>query len=203
MICVSISNLSQLAPVVQSGPELIELRLDLIRSEPAALFNKIPKHIRTVVTCRPDSYSESERIQLLTSAIQLGATFVDLELESTDNFIEPVMKTAAVHSCQVIFSHHDFEATPGLTILKQKVDQCYERGGVIAKIATQVQTRQDLSNLLSLYEMPGKKVILGMGELGRITRVTAPYLGAEFTYASPEISQETAPGQLSATKCHL
>jgi 3-dehydroquinate dehydratase-1 len=78
------------------------------------------------------------------------------------------------------------------------MDQCYERGGAVAKIATRVQGRQDLLNLLSLYEMPGRKVVLGMGTLGRITRVVGPYLGAEFTFASPGTSDETAPGQLSA-----
>ena len=45
--------------------------------------------------------------------------------------------------------------------------------------------------------MPGKKVILGMGSRGRITRLLGPYLGAEFTFASTGRNEETAPGQLS------
>ncbi len=40
-------------------------------------------------------------------------------------------------------------------------------------------------------------VIIGMGEKGVITRVAAPMLGAEFTFASAETGKETAPGQIS------
>jgi len=43
-------------------------------------------------------------------------------------------------------------------------------------------------------------VVIGMGEKGRITRVMAPFLGAEFTFASPESGGETAPGQLSVNQ---
>ena len=48
-----------------------------------------------------------------------------------------------------------------------------------------------------MYDLPGKKVVIGMGEMGRITRIMAPYLGAEFTFASPTHGGETAPGQLN------
>jgi len=34
--------------------------------------------------------------------------------------------------------------------------------------------------------------------MGRITRVLAPYLGSEFTFAAPSFGEETAPGQLAA-----
>ena len=74
---------------------------------------------------------------------------------------------------------------------------CYEKGGTIAKIATQVNGPEDIRNLLSLYHLPGRKVILGMGPQGRITRVMGPYLGAEFTFASTGQGGETAPGQLT------
>ena len=47
---------------------------------------------------------------------------------------------------------------------------CYEKGADIAKIATRVNASEDIRNLMSLYDLPGKKVILGMGDLGRITR---------------------------------
>ena len=40
-------------------------------------------------------------------------------------------------------------------------------------------------------------VVIGMGREGLITRVAAPFLGAEFTFASPGKGKETAPGQLS------
>ena len=200
MICVSISNSDQIAPAIESGAELIELRLDLLGREPADLYPGMPQGLGTVVTCRPGTYGEGERSRLLTESVQLGATYVDLELETSESHTEPIIKVAAEHGCNVIFSHHDFEATPGPDQLRTILAQCYSRGGTVAKIATQVLSRQDLLNLISLYDLPGRKVILGMGTMGRVTRIVAPYLGAEFTFASPETGNETAPGQLSTAQ---
>jgi 3-dehydroquinate dehydratase type I len=196
MICVSISDPAQITPTIQAGAELIELRLDLLQTLPGRLFPKIPEGTGTVVTCRPGVYSETERIGLMSEAVEMGATYVDIELEASQAYAEAVMKVAAGHRCTVIFSHHDFKGTPGRDDLRRKLEHCYERGGVVAKIATQVNNMQEIMDLLSLYELPGRKVVLGMGSQGRITRVIGPYLGGEFTFASPEPGNETAPGQL-------
>jgi 3-dehydroquinate dehydratase-1 len=198
MICISISDISQLDPVIKGGAELIELRLDLISARPKELYAGVPAEVKTVVTCREGEYSEQERIKILNEAIKLGASYVDLELESIVSFSDQIMKVAEKHGCQVIFSHHDFKATPGEHELKKLLEACYNRGGAVAKIATLVQSVEDVYKLLSLYGHPGRKVVLGMGHAGRITRVAAPLLGSEFTFASPSEGEITAPGQMSA-----
>ncbi len=200
MICISISDFSQLLPVIEGGAQLIELRLDLIRIRPSVLFPKIPAGIKTLVTCREGEYSGLERISLLCEAIELGATYMDLELESAEAFAAGILPVAEKHGCEVIFSHHDFQGTPDEDELRSKIEACYKRGGVIAKIATHVESQLDVIKLLSLYQLPGRKVVLGMGDAGRITRVAAPLLGSEFTFASPGEGDETAPGQLSASQ---
>ena len=43
-------------------------------------------------------------------------------------------------------------------------------------------------------------VVLGMGEMGKITRIMAPFLGAEFTFAAMDEGKETAPGQIPYLK---
>jgi 3-dehydroquinate dehydratase-1 len=198
MICISISEVSQLDPVFKGGAELIELRLDLIRKRPKELYARVPAEVKTVVTCREGDYSEQERIKILNEAIELGATYVDLELESTVSYSDQIMKVAEQHACEVILSHHDFKATPEADDLKGLLQACFDRGGALAKIATLVQSEEDVLKLLSLYGHPGRKVILGMGKAGRITRVAAPLLGSEFTFASPSEGEKTAPGQMSA-----
>jgi 3-dehydroquinate dehydratase-1 len=198
MICVSISHIDQLTPVIESGAELIELRFDLLGTLPGELYPNIPVDVKTIATCRPGSHSEMERIRLLTSAIELGAAYVDLELESEESFVKPVLQVANDQQCHVIFSYHNFEATPGRVELRSKFKHCYNRGGALAKIATQVCSTEDILTLNSLYDLPGRKVILGMGDLGRITLITGPYLGSEFTFASPGSGNETAPGQLDS-----
>ena len=120
--------------------------------------------------------------------MELGASYVDIELESSDGFADRVKRITADHACDVIFSYHNFDNTPGGTELKGILEHCFDRGGDVAKIATSVNSQSDIRNLISLYGLPGRKIVLGMGEAGRITRVVGPYLGGEFTFASPVIT---------------
>jgi len=39
-------------------------------------------------------------------------------------------------------------------------------------------------------------VVIGMGQLGKITRIAGPLLGSLFTYASHDKGKETAEGQI-------
>lgn len=197
MICISISDMKQLVPVIEEGAEIIELRLDLIGLKPSELYKKIPSNVKSVATCREGRYGDKERLKLLMDSMEHGADFVDIELETGKSFATEILSGAEKSNSEVIFSHHDFKGTPSQDELIEKLNACYDRGGVLAKIATQVQSREDAIKLLSLHYLPGRKVILGMGALGRITRVAAPLLGSEFTFASPVSGGETAPGQLS------
>jgi 3-dehydroquinate dehydratase-1 len=200
MICVSISHMAQINSVLQSDAEMIELRLDLIKEEPRTIYSRITGAVKSVATCRPDGYSEGERITLLKGCMDLGASFVDIEVESSASFVKELTGHAKSCGTELIISYHNFEQTPPRQELTRMLNRCYERGGAIAKIATRVNSLEDTRNLISLYDFPGRKVVIGMGEKGRITRVMAPFLGAEFTFASPESGGETAPGQLSVSQ---
>lgn len=197
MICVSLSHKSQIPVVIKSGVELVELRLDLIREHPSHLYSLIPDKIRTIATFRPDGTSNEVRIEALRACMDMGASYVDMEFESAHDYLESLFDHVRIRDCEPILSYHNFETTPGREDLNSILSRCYQMGGVVAKIATMVNSDADLRNLLSLYEFPGRKVVLGMGAKGRITRVVSPYLGAEFTFASTEIGGETAPGQLT------
>ncbi len=200
MICVSISDPGQIGPAVQAEAELIELRLDLLRTRPTDLYAQLSGNVKTVITCRPGHYSDEERIGLIKESVALGASYVDIELESSDAFVERVMSITEDQASDVIISYHNFETTPGREELNHVLDHCFDRGGDVAKIATMVRSRSDIMNLFSLYNLPGRKIVLGMGDAGRITRVVAPYLGSEFTFASSGSGDETAPGQLEAAQ---
>jgi 3-dehydroquinate dehydratase-1 len=53
---------------------------------------------------------------------------------------------------------------------------------------------------MSLYNSDKTIIALGMGNLGKITRIAAPFLGAPFTYAYPTGRKRTAEGQFSIDK---
>jgi len=127
-------------------------------------------------------------------------SFIDIEIESARETVAELVAHAQKCGTGIIVSYHNFELTPNREALDQLMKRCFERGGSIAKIATMVNSPEDTRNLLSLYDKPGRKVVIGMGSMGRITRIMAPYLGAEFTFASPGDGGETAPGQLSLSQ---
>ncbi len=197
MICVSISHISQINPAIKSGAGMIELRLDLMDADTVTIFRSIPDQVKTIATCRPESYDQAEREVILKSCMEQGATYIDLEVESPDAYLAALTGQAKRSGAGVIISFHDFKQTPEPDQLEAMLLRCYNSGGDIAKIATHVNSIKDVVNLLGLYGLPGKKVVLGMGEKGRITRVMGPYLGAEFTFATPGEGDETAPGQLT------
>lgn len=197
MICVSVAKLSGLNEAIRSGAGMLELRLDLIGEHPSKLIPLIPGDMKSIVTCRPGVYGDKERLRLLQEAMKLGADYVDIELETAVADLELLLEAAKDLGTRVVISYHNFEKTADREDLESVMIACYEKGGEIAKIATHINASEDIRNLLSLYDLPGKKVILGMGSQGRITRVLGPYLGAEFTFASLGGSEKTAPGQLS------
>ena len=49
---------------------------------------------------------------------------------------------------------------------------------------------------MTLYSIGKPVVSLGMGELGKVTRIASLMLGAEFSFASQDDGAETAPGQI-------
>ncbi|MCK4746053.1 MAG: type I 3-dehydroquinate dehydratase [Bacteroidales bacterium] len=200
MICVSIGHISQVSNLLEQGIELIELRLDLIKQDPGEIFALLPDQVRSIVTCRPEGFSDRERSELLKTSLDLGASYIDIEVESSDGYATELIAHAQQCGTGVIFSYHNFQLTPGREELENLMKRCLERGGDITKIATCVITGEDIGILLSLYDIPCKKVVIGMGPLGRITRVMAPYLGAEFTFASLDGGDETAPGQLTVNQ---
>ncbi len=71
----------------------------------------------------------------------------------------------------------------------------------VIKIVTFANSWEDNLSILSLIpfakERRQKIIALCMGEKGKISRIFSPSLGAAWTYASPDRSRASAPGQLT------
>jgi len=94
---------------------------------------------------------------------------------------------------ETISSYHDFDGTPEDGELRNVMGAMK---GDIIKGAFAVNSIDDLVRLFDLSQRIGKRhVIIGMGELGTITRIRSDLMGNEFTFAY--VGKETAPGQLS------
>lgn len=225
MICVSLADLGfEECLEILNTVEMAELRLDLLDfsiDQIQTLFSHNQKFCggsgprgagslrqksppgpaaRLIATHRPTTISDDERKDILMAAVEAGANYVDLELESNAGFKHTVMKACRRKDCKVILSYHNYESTPAKMELEKIIQDCFSEGADIAKIACRVNDEADAARILSLYDKEISKekqlVALGMGEKGKITRLAAPLLGAPFTYACLSHSKKTAPGQL-------
>jgi 3-dehydroquinate dehydratase I len=201
MICVSIAE-KDIEKCIKSLEkiEIAEIRIDLAEFNNDEIRKVFSLRKKMIATCRPGKIRDEERAEMLKVAIESGATFVDIEYEAPDDYRNDMIRFAHSHQCDVIISYHNYDKTPELEELENIVQNCYEMGADLAKIATHVNVNRDNSKILSLYKEPGRLVAIGMGDLGRISRIVAPFLGAEFTYASLNDMEATAPGQISYEK---
>jgi 3-dehydroquinate dehydratase-1 len=201
MICVSLAEKNtDVCLEVLAKVDMAEIRIDLAECSDEDIMKIFSARKKLIATCRPGKYTLSERIHKLKLAIESGATFVDIEYEAEDDFRNELMEFAHARQCDVIISYHNYERTPELDELEKIMHKCFELGADIAKIATLVRVNRDNSKILSLYKAPGRLVAIGMGQLGKISRIVAPFLGAEFTYAALTDDSITAPGQISYDK---
>jgi 3-dehydroquinate dehydratase/shikimate dehydrogenase len=175
-----------------TGADCAEVRLDYLDSPQESVHARWDRlRLPVIATCRGKGYggrfegSIEEEMRILRCAVQNGAQFVDIDYRSAKFF----------GGAQVIASFHDFSGTPAG--IDGVVDYaCAEPGGV-AKVATFVNSWADNRRLLSLLprQWPKPLIIVGMGEIGQITRVIGPSRGSFLTYAAS--TNASAPGQLS------
>ncbi|MFN8207095.1 MAG: type I 3-dehydroquinate dehydratase [Bacteroidales bacterium] len=201
MICVSLAepDFGRCLGMVQRYP-FTEIRLDAAAFNLDEVRQLFSTGNKTIATYRPGNEDDRIRQKALAEAVRAGATYLDIEYEAEDSYRKELIREAAGRGCSLIISWHDYEKTPDQEELELIMDRCYAMGADIAKIACMVNERQDMVRLLSLYNLPGKKVVLGMGEKGSFSRIAAALLGAEFTFAPPDDGHETAPGQLSLSE---
>lgn len=175
-----------------------ELRLDFLRQPDEAGLKFILEQspVPIIVTFRPERHGgcyqgeEDFRLRMLRKAVQSGAFAVDLEEDVDPRFFAELNAQGA----SIIASYHNFDRTPDsipsiYEMLRGKTSFC-------VKIATMVQSMQDLLRLHSLQSLPGLKIIVGMGETGLITRVLSSRFGSMLTFGLLEKGKPTAPGQI-------
>lgn len=197
MICVSLAAasadeiLDNVAKV-----EFAEIRIDksgLNAGDVRRVFGSAGKPL--VATCRPGGRTEDERRDLLAAAVESGAAYIDLEVENPGRFNDGLIAAAREKHCKVIISYHNYEGTPMRLVMQQAMEEAFDQAADIAKLVCRVKTIQDCSRILSLYELKKNILALGLGDIGVVTRIAAPFLGAPFTYASLAPGRETAEGQ--------
>ncbi len=200
-VCVSIGGLSS-SEIMNAikGLRMAEIRLDGMKVNSADIRIIFSAPTELIATCRPGNLNDQERAELLIDAIESGASYVDVEIESKKWFRDRIIKEARIKGCKVILSYHNYEMTPSDETLGKIVERCHNYGGDIVKIACKANSYSDSARLLGLLGRSENIIAIGMGEKGKITRIVAPLLGAPFTFASLSEGMETADGQIELKK---
>jgi 3-dehydroquinate dehydratase type I len=202
MICISIPEKnSEACLALIKTADMAEIRIDMAEFDEStvrSVFSKAGKPL--IATCRPELVENTKRIALLKAAIEAGATYIDIEIEASNEIKQELIQHAKSYDCKIIISYHNYENTPNTNELHAIIDSCFEAGADIAKIATTAQNSSDSARILGLYAQYTSLVALAMGEAGKITRVANTFLGSPFTFAAISEKQKTAPGQLTVAE---
>lgn len=189
-------GLRQAPKLTRRAIDRIEIRLDHF---PSGLLPEALQKIRPplILTPRHQSeggicdWSDAERTSCALPLLPL-AWAVDVELSRIRQLAQ--LRTACMEQgIPLIFSFHDFSATPKISRLLKLRDRAFAGGASIFKVATQIR---DLSDLAILMDFLNKSndlpvAIMGMGPLGRASRLLFSVAGSVLTYGwlhQPQVS---------------
>lgn len=188
---------------MRNPPDLFELRLDAFGARADAIRSRIEKlGAGVIITARHPreggarQLSFRKRRELLLTFLPLAA-WVDIELRSAGP-LAAVFQAARKKSVRIIVSFHDFRGPPGAARLDELARHAESLDPDIIKIATRTDTPAQLDRLLEFFERqrpPGKVVAMGIGELGRKSRLELARRGCALNYA--HLGAPRIAGQLS------
>ncbi|PLX04135.1 MAG: hypothetical protein C0594_09520 [Marinilabiliales bacterium] len=198
-LCVSIQNTSydHCLELIKTS-DLCELRLDSLSLEDEQLKQLCVSG--EIIACfRHGKHPESERLDRLLKAIQWGVKYVDLDIETDQELFVELKNEIIGKDIKLIASFHSFTETPADSVLMRLITKMESWTPDYIKLACFVNNDKDNLRLIKLYENTRNRIILGMGKLGRYTRlISLKY--APFTYVYPDECEATADGQFSKSK---
>ena len=121
MICVSVAEPTvELCLEAMKDLDFAEVRIDAMKvaiEDMKRIFSKPLTLIATFMPAGPGMISDravdaNTRKMFLIAAIEAGAKYVDIEVQSDSAYRKEIIEKAKLKDCKVIISFHDFQATP-------------------------------------------------------------------------------------------
>ena len=190
----------------EAGELFLEFRLDFLDhpckgAEAIAGFLEQFPECFILATCRRHQNhgkfngSIEEQFAVLELAVRSGAHAIDVEIETAEAAPDRINQFRG--RAQVIVSYHNFEATPPMDTVVNRVMKV--QADAYKVVTTARKPSDNVRVLAAAKALPKKRmVVLAMGELGFPTRVLSPVFGGAYTYAAPMCAEGTAAGQVSA-----
>ncbi|HEY8900426.1 MAG TPA: type I 3-dehydroquinate dehydratase [Chthoniobacterales bacterium] len=177
--------------------DILEVRLDAFEIAPDLRGFRVPI---LATARRPDEGGHNdlnarERASRYLAVLDHVAA-LDIELSSHRELAD-VIATAQAAGRKVILSFHDFHGQPKAAALRAMQRRAATAGADGFKAAVTPRTPGELASLLSLLDAPPvPTAVMGMGTLGKISRLTAASCGSILNYGW--IERPNVKGQWAA-----
>ncbi|CAL0313947.1 unnamed protein product [Lupinus luteus] len=187
-----------------AGADLVEIRLDSLKTfNPSQDLNTLIKDriLPLLITYRPKweggmyEGDDNERLDVLRLAMELGADYIDVELQVADQFFDSI-RGKTLNKTKVIVSSHNYQRTPLVEDLGNLVARIQATGADIVKIATTAVEITDVARMFQIMAHSQVPFIgLVMGDRGLISRILCAKFGGYLTFGTLESGVVSAPGQ--------
>lgn len=189
--------------------DLLELRVDGFAADTDALLgaaNKLATQFPLLLTVRHPSEGGMSQLDVRTRR-RLFRQFLplvqwaDIEVRSLEAMEEEIA-LASDQGVRLVFSDHHFGRTPSLDVLRRRFERAREFLVPAAfKVAAQTRTPEDLERLFVFFNWanglePGRVSVMGMGEMGHLSRLLFGGCGSLLNYGYLDRAQ--VPGQWPA-----
>lgn len=207
--------LGQAKELVALHPDLLEWRVDgYEKAEDVSSCLSVLMELRAVIgqiplifTCRIDreggilKIQEEKRLELFLGAMESGnVDIVDIELCNEKGILETVRESALASGVKLILSYHNFDTTPDVEFIWNKLSEAQKKGADIGKLAVMPKDHTDVLTLLVATSRARKEgvdipmVTISMGAEGAISRLAGGLFGSDITFGAGK--ESSAPGQL-------
>jgi 3-dehydroquinate dehydratase-1 len=204
-VIASLRDFDDISSISSRSFDLCELRIDKL----LPTSDDLPSRVRAlpfpkIVTVRDpleggaNSIPASTRIGLFERWLPV-CNFIDVELRNLGSFSK-LIQEAESNGKEVIVSFHDFAKTPKLEELQEMFDRSGRVPNRIFKVATTVSHWSDVETLIHLIQdnPEFRMAAMGMGALGKFSRLALARLGSCLAYGS--LGAAVVPGQWPVTR---
>ena len=124
---------------------------------------------------------------------------LDFELHFSDAAISKLISRAHQYDLKVVLSAHNFQATPTEVEIAHLLNRMENQNADIAKVAAMPTKFKDVLTIMRATATESEKmtipiIAISMGDLGKISRITAPLFGSVMSFAT--VGGASAPGQI-------
>lgn len=146
---------------------------------------------------------DQSRYAAVIEALALSGSvdLMDIEAFTGEDFVRREVEFCHSHGVQVLLSYHNFERTPGIADLLNRLALMEAQGADLVKIAVMPQSPADVLTLLDATQEFAPRsacplVTISMGPLGAVTRLSGQVFGSALTFGC--LDAASAPGQMDA-----